>query len=39
MSWLKVMRSFARPTTLNQFEAGPHIGSMASLEKTEKGQI
>jgi hypothetical protein len=36
--WLKVMR-YTKPATLNQFEAGPHIGSMTSLQKTEKGQF
>jgi hypothetical protein len=36
MRWDKVRSGYARPATLNELEAGPGLGSMTSLQKTEK---
>jgi hypothetical protein len=33
------MRSYTREAIPGQFEAGAHLGSMTSLQKTGKGQI
>jgi hypothetical protein len=33
------MRGYASRAIEGQFEAGPHLGSITSPQKTEKGQI